>query len=220
MVAEAPPVMEAGVWWAPHRIGWWTGVLFAVGSACFVVAPFPGFVELVGSTVDGLVFFVGSIFFTAAATLQFLQSGPLEPRRIDWWSCSVQVVGTLFFNVSTFRALQAGHARVQPARLAGGRARLDLLPRLRLPRLCRGLRVATSPAPQVARVVDRGREPGRLRLLRYLGDRGPHRPGDRQRPRSRGGELHHGPRCALLPRGRDPRAPRKPGWLHGMMRFG
>jgi len=92
----------------PRRASWWIGVLFAVGSACFVVAPFPGFVELVGSTVDGLVFFVGSIFFTAAATLQFLDSGPLEPRRIDWWSCSVQVVGTLFFNVSTFRALQAG----------------------------------------------------------------------------------------------------------------
>src|SRR3954451_18139078 len=92
----------------PRRASWWIGVLFAVGSACFVVAPFPGFVELVGSTVDGLVFFVGSIFFTAAATPQFLDSGPWEPRRIDWWSCSVQVVGTLFFNVSTFRALQAG----------------------------------------------------------------------------------------------------------------
>jgi hypothetical protein len=31
-----------------------------------------------------------------------------EPRRIDWWSCVVQVAGTLLFNVDTFRALQTG----------------------------------------------------------------------------------------------------------------
>ena len=29
-----------------------------------------------------------------------------EPRRIDWWSSVVQFVGTLFFNVTTFRALE------------------------------------------------------------------------------------------------------------------
>jgi hypothetical protein len=28
-----------------------------------------------------------------------------EPGRIDWWSSGVQLVGTLFFNVTTFRAL-------------------------------------------------------------------------------------------------------------------
>jgi hypothetical protein len=104
MVAEAPPAAKAGVWWAPHRIGWWTGVLFAVGSACFLVAPFPGFVELVGSSVDGVVFFVGSLFFTSAALLQARQAvGPL-----DRWSSLIQFAGTIFFNVSTFRALQAG----------------------------------------------------------------------------------------------------------------
>jgi hypothetical protein len=113
-----------GTWWAPGRASWWIGVLFAVGSACFVVAPFPGFVELVGSTVDGLVFFVGSLFFTSAATLQLVEAGnadpgpagsrrrfrllTFEPGRIDWWSCAVQVLGTLFFNISTFRALQPG----------------------------------------------------------------------------------------------------------------
>jgi hypothetical protein len=112
-------------WWAPRRAAWWIGVLFAVGSTCFLVGPFPGFVELVGSRVDGIVFFVGSIFFTSAATLQYVETvnvdrGPgedghsrlrlltFEPHRIDWWSCAVQVAGTLFFNVSTFHALQAG----------------------------------------------------------------------------------------------------------------
>jgi YrhK-like protein len=113
------------VWWAPRSASWWIGVLFAVGSSCFLVGPFPGFVELVGSTVDGIVFFVGSIFFTSAATLQFAETanadrGPaaaerqalklltFEPHRIDWWSCAVQVAGTVFFNISTFHALKAG----------------------------------------------------------------------------------------------------------------
>ena len=71
-----------------------------------------------------MVFFVGSIFFTSAAALQWLETinadpGPaaparnaarltFEPRRIDWWSSGVQLVGTVFFNVSTFQALQDG----------------------------------------------------------------------------------------------------------------
>ena len=62
------------VWWAPERVSWWIGVLFAVGSTCFLIAPFPGFVELVGSGVDGMVFFVGSVFFTSAAALQWLET--------------------------------------------------------------------------------------------------------------------------------------------------
>src|SRR4030095_1428115 len=62
------------VWWAPERVSWWIGVLFAVGSSCFLIAPFPGFVELVGSGVDGMVFFVGSVFFTSAAALQCLET--------------------------------------------------------------------------------------------------------------------------------------------------
>ncbi|HKE99251.1 MAG TPA: hypothetical protein VKG45_10020 [Actinomycetes bacterium] len=91
-----------------------------------MVAPFPGFVELVGSGVDGIVFFVGSVFFTSAAALQCLETfnadrAPdgggrrqrlrllaFEPRRIDWWSSVVQFVGTLLFNLDTFRALQTG----------------------------------------------------------------------------------------------------------------
>jgi hypothetical protein len=113
-----------GVWWAPRRASWWIGVLFAIGSFCFLIGPFPGFVELVGSGVDGLVFFVGSIFFTTAATLQWLETinadpGPavrrrrfrvvtFEPHRIDWWSSGLQLVGTVLFNVDTFHAMQSG----------------------------------------------------------------------------------------------------------------
>jgi hypothetical protein len=80
------------------------GVLFAVGSSCFLIAPVPGFVEAVGSGVDGIVFFAGSIFFTSAAALQCLGS----QRRIDRWSSVIQLAGTLFFNATTFRAMQTG----------------------------------------------------------------------------------------------------------------
>jgi hypothetical protein len=100
--------VDATWFWAPRRATWWIGVLFAIGSACFLVGPFPGFVELVGSEIDGIVFFVGSLFFTSAATLQFVQSGFFEPRSLDWWASAVQLAGTVFFNVSTFHALQAG----------------------------------------------------------------------------------------------------------------
>ena len=79
----------------------WMAVLFAAGSACFLVAPFPGFVQLVGPTADAAVFFAGSVLFTLAATLQCLGSD----TRIDVWSASVQLVGTVFFNITTFRAL-------------------------------------------------------------------------------------------------------------------
>jgi hypothetical protein len=82
----------------------WIGVLFAIGSACFLVGPLPGFVELVGSEADAAVFFAGSVFFTSAALLQMLHSGD----GLDRWSCVVQFAGTLFFNVSTFHALQTG----------------------------------------------------------------------------------------------------------------
>jgi hypothetical protein len=113
-------------WWAPGQASFWIGALFAVGSACFVVAPFPGFVSLVGAAADAAVFFAGSLFFTTAAALQYLEAvnadrGPaghgarrrlrvfaFEPRRIDWWATTVQLAGTLLFNLSTFGALQTG----------------------------------------------------------------------------------------------------------------
>ena len=80
---------------------WWIGILFAVGSLCFLVGPFPGFVQLVGSAADGTAFFVGSVFFTVAAFLQFRHSGGSDrPATL------IQLVGTLFFNVNTFRAMQ------------------------------------------------------------------------------------------------------------------
>ena len=29
---------RSGIWWRPDRLSWWIGVLFAIGSSCFLVA--------------------------------------------------------------------------------------------------------------------------------------------------------------------------------------
>ena len=51
----------------------------------------------------------------------------LEPRRIDWWSSGVQLVGTVFFNVTTFRAFQTSLESTSYDQLvAAGCAGLDL----------------------------------------------------------------------------------------------
>jgi hypothetical protein len=83
-------------------------VLFAAGSACFLVAPIPAFLELVGPAADGAVFFAGSVLFTTAAALQLLETINTHGGRLDRWSAGVQLLGTLFFNATTFRALQTG----------------------------------------------------------------------------------------------------------------
>ncbi len=111
-------------WWAPGAVAWWIGVLFMIGAACFALGALPGYAELVGSPADNVTFFVGSIFFTSAAALQYLEvvntdpidgAGPRrrvrflswQPWRVDWWASAVQLVGTIYFNLSTLAALDA-----------------------------------------------------------------------------------------------------------------
>ena len=108
----------AGVWWAPWRVSWWIGVLFAFGSTCFFVGPFPGFVELVGSQVDGIVFFVGSIFFTSAAAFGISAIAafwvPSSGSVVDLAVANVfTAFGGLCFLVGAILLLpeSAGHAR-------------------------------------------------------------------------------------------------------------
>jgi hypothetical protein len=79
----------------------WMGLLFAVGSACFALGAAPGYVDLVGVAADGITFFVGSVFFTSAAALQFLDAAGRRGSN-DWWASLIQLAGTLFFNLSTF----------------------------------------------------------------------------------------------------------------------
>lgn len=87
---------------------------FIVGSALFIVAAVPGVLQAVGPALDNATFFLGSLFFTAAAFIQLNLSGRRPPRattnrpdRFDWWAAAVQFGGTLFFNLSTAAALVA-----------------------------------------------------------------------------------------------------------------
>jgi hypothetical protein len=93
---------------------------FAIGSVCFFVGPFPGFLELVGPGADGVVFFVGSVFFTFAAGLE-LREATLRlgrwARNPSWWSAAIQFAGTLLFNLNTFDAMQEGLSTEQANRL-------------------------------------------------------------------------------------------------------
>ena len=104
------------------RVVWdrWIAIGFAVGSLCFFIGPFPGFVNLVGAGADGAVFFAGSIFFTLAAVLELRESTLRLGRWAadpSWWSAAIQFVGTLLFNLSTFEAMQDGLSTDQDKRL-------------------------------------------------------------------------------------------------------
>jgi hypothetical protein len=82
----------------------WMAALFAAGSLCFLVGPFPGYIDLVGPQADAATFFAGSLLFTAGGALQTWLAHPARPGA-EWWVAVVQSAGTLFFNVTTFLAL-------------------------------------------------------------------------------------------------------------------
>jgi hypothetical protein len=91
------------------RLERWMAACFAVGSACFLVGPFPGYVDLVGPEAVGVTFFVGSILFTAGGALQsrlaFPERRASAAGRAAWYAAVVQSAGTLFFNVTTFQGM-------------------------------------------------------------------------------------------------------------------
>ena len=124
---QAAGRLDAGrgsTWWAPTAVGWWIGVLFAIGSVCFAVGAMPGYVGWVGTDADAHLLRRLDLLHPAAY-LQYLEtlnaphardrapderlarSGPGNPGRIDWSAGAVQLVGTVFFNVTTFAAIDA-----------------------------------------------------------------------------------------------------------------
>lgn len=116
---------------------WWIAVLFCLGSTCFTIGPLPAYESLVGANGVGVTFFIGSIFFTSASLLCFLEAASApgatiedapprsglrrlawwHPRSIDWWATGVQLIGTLYFNVMTFLAMIGGWDVAQANRL-------------------------------------------------------------------------------------------------------
>src|SRR5829696_5301707 len=78
----------------------WMALFFALGSTCFLIGPFPGYVQLVGESADAITFFIGSILFTAGGGLQswLAWSERHSPGggRAAWWAAIIQSAGTLF----------------------------------------------------------------------------------------------------------------------------
>jgi hypothetical protein len=87
----------------------WMALCFALGSACFLVGPFPGYAQLVGDSADAITFFVGSVLFTIGGAVQSWLAWPDRRStgggRAAWWSAIIQSAGTLLFNVTTYQAL-------------------------------------------------------------------------------------------------------------------
>lgn len=125
----------------PTASSLWLGALFGVGSLCFLVASVPLYFTHVRPAVVAWTFAAGSVFFTAAAAVQYAQSarasdtlvpaddaarprhlwfGRWRPRRIDWWASLIQLAGTIQFNVSTFIATQSDLSVQQSRRLVWG----------------------------------------------------------------------------------------------------
>jgi hypothetical protein len=95
----------AGLGHRARSLGWWTAVGFMAGSFLFALGSFPPYANAVDPRVVATTFFAGSIFFTAAGYLQYVQvinaadDGPRpdgqreqgrarllawQPGRIDW----------------------------------------------------------------------------------------------------------------------------------------
>ena len=101
--------------------------LFAIGSTCFALGALPLYFNNVGASVAATTFFVGSLFFTSAGYLQYYLSINSEgkARRLfafqglisDGVASGIQLLGTLFFNISTFAALIANLSVHQENRL-------------------------------------------------------------------------------------------------------
>jgi hypothetical protein len=122
--AHRKGAVSSTIWWQPGRREWWMALLFSIGSLCFALGGVAS-QWAIGISVHavGRVFFVGSIFFTSAAYLQYNEAvnaerglvqphrrpawrpASWEPRRIDWWATLIQLIGTVLFNISTGLAL-------------------------------------------------------------------------------------------------------------------
>jgi hypothetical protein len=123
------------VW--PARLNAAIAWLFIAGSVCFVLGSVPAYVNAVGGPVDGVTYFVGSIFFTGASFAQLVQAqSPATtdvegaqhegrasvrfwnwlPRDRNWLAAATQFPGTLCFNISTLAALAHNATAAQERR--------------------------------------------------------------------------------------------------------
>ena len=101
--------------------GRWTAWLFIIGSSLFALGAVPSYAEALGLRLCAVTFFVGSLFFTSAAFLQYREAVDAlptvgatrrhsfwvwAPRNLAWLACAIQLAGTLWFNWSTGNAVR------------------------------------------------------------------------------------------------------------------
>jgi hypothetical protein len=99
------------------QINYWVAVCFMIGASLFAA---PGFLPDSLAAYFNATFFCGSIFFTSAGYLQFVESinkditnpdlfrtehchwirAAWRPKNLGYLSCAVQFVGTVLFNVN------------------------------------------------------------------------------------------------------------------------
>ena len=109
----------------PGRLTWWIGILFMIGSACFVAGSvmYLYFEESFTPFFMNLTFFIGSIFFTSAAYGQYLEAinaditNETKDQKWVWFawraknlgflSSLSQLIGTVLFNINTFDGMLA-----------------------------------------------------------------------------------------------------------------
>lgn len=89
--------------------------LFAIGATLFALGSSPPYFNSVNAKATAVTFFAGSLLFTTAAYLQYRMSindGATGPRTVrfagltqDIVASGIQLVGTVFFNISTLAAI-------------------------------------------------------------------------------------------------------------------
>ena len=121
-------------WRRQHSKGRQIALGFMIGSTCFALGSFPPYFEHIDARVVAVTFFVGSIFFTAAALGQLTDAVTVrhshrgartrswrvwrwELEPLDFWAALVQFVGTICFNISTGFAIDAALDQHQIDRL-------------------------------------------------------------------------------------------------------
>jgi hypothetical protein len=95
---------------------------FILGASLFFIAAALGLLDLGSAFLQNTIYFIGSIFFTLAGYLQYVQSInnsedihlrselrrwrwlAWQPGRVDFWVVFSQLLGTLAFNFNTFDA--------------------------------------------------------------------------------------------------------------------
>ncbi len=131
---DQPPATRTAAFrhlWAPRRLPWWIGALFAIGASLFALgSAYTAWPDLAPSALRvperlAAVFFVGSLFFTTAAWLQWLEALNKDvarafddsaegwrwfgwlPHNLGYLASAVQLLGTLLFNINTADAVFA-----------------------------------------------------------------------------------------------------------------